>query len=107
MTSPVADRCEELSDFPSATSDGRVKCQTCGRFFAMDRVGKHQAICSRIARKGPRKKFAVQRSYHEGGSEGPVIGIAKVGQSPIGSKGFTGTPRSGWREKSAYFQEAC
>lgn len=43
--------------------DTRIACQFCGRKFAMDRIGKHQAICQKIAskpRRRPKLKHIVQ-----------------------------------------------
>eukprot|EP00405_Crypthecodinium_cohnii_P037155 CAMPEP_0206544256 /NCGR_PEP_ID=MMETSP0325_2-20121206/11409_1 /ASSEMBLY_ACC=CAM_ASM_000347 /TAXON_ID=2866 /ORGANISM="Crypthecodinium cohnii, Strain Seligo" /LENGTH=239 /DNA_ID=CAMNT_0054042969 /DNA_START=68 /DNA_END=784 /DNA_ORIENTATION=+ len=98
----------------------RVPCPSCGRKFAMDRVAKHQAICTKIASKGPRKTFQVQRTYNEGGSGGAVVGVASPAPKGRGRGGMGGAveknlankpkpppTRTNWREQSRAFREAC
>eukprot|EP00971_Amphidinium_carterae_P281031 5579934-Amphidinium_carterae.2 len=102
------------------SDDVRVECQVCGRKFAFDRVAKHQAICTKINNKKPRKPYEVKRTYNEGGSSGAVIGVSAPpvgkggrGKVPVGceanlaSKPNPKPPRSRWREESRAFREAC
>lgn len=91
--------------------DARIACQVCGRKFAMDRVGKHQAICQRVTGK-TRKQFQVKRTYCEGGSSGAVVGVAVVGNKSKPAKGLAAIPnpkpiKTNWREASRSFREAC
>jgi hypothetical protein len=53
-----------VSELGSGSDDTRVSCHICQRKFAIDRIGKHQAICQKIANKlRPKTK-----RYHQ---EGP------------------------------------
>jgi len=58
--------------------DARVPCHFCGRKFAMDRIGKHQAICQKLSKK-PKRKVVIM---HEKPTK----------PEP--------TPKSDWRRKS-------
>jgi len=87
--------------------DARIACQGCGRRFAIERVGKHQAICTRLKSK-PRREFQVQRRYCEGGSTGRTVAIGGSSSSS-GMRGGSSTPaplNSNWRRKSAELQAA-
>merc|ERR1712048_824408 len=48
----------DVSEF-GEDGDTRVPCQVCGRKFAMDRIGKHQAICQKISAKDKVRNSAV------------------------------------------------
>lgn len=65
-------------------NDTRVPCQICGRKFAMERIGKHQAICEKIASKPRRRKVTTE-------STAPM-------PAPM---------KSNWRAKSEAFREAA
>lgn len=82
--------------------DCRIACQVCGRKFTMDRIGKHQAICERLAGKKPRRKFLTQREYVEGGAGGTVVGTAKHMNKPNPEP-----LKSNWRKESSQWREAC
>mmetsp|Transcript_50275 Transcript_50275/g.92913 ORF Transcript_50275/g.92913 Transcript_50275/m.92913 type:complete len:325 (-) Transcript_50275:109-1083(-) len=102
------------------SDDVRVECQVCGRKFAFDRVAKHQAICTKINNKKPRRPFEVKRTYNEGGSSGAVIGVSAP---PAGKSGRAKVPtgceanlaskpnpkpiKTHWREESKAFRDAC
>jgi hypothetical protein len=65
--------------------DTRIACQFCGRKFAMDRIGKHQAICQKLSSK-PCKKPKI---FHDPSKPAPA---------PMRSK---------WRAQSENFRDAC
>ncbi|KAK3273896.1 hypothetical protein CYMTET_17883 [Cymbomonas tetramitiformis] len=56
------------------SKDGRFACAVCGRFFAADRVAKHQGICRGLGAKRPVFKSASQRL---GSFETHEVGLAK------------------------------
>jgi len=103
---------------PAEDSEARIPCQTCGRKFALDRVGKHQAICQKIANKRPRKEFQVQRTYVEGGSGGTIVGVSAAPKGKGKGRGRVDAsaglanmpspppPRTDWRQQSEAFRAA-
>lgn len=66
--------------------DSRIPCQCCGRRFAIDRIGKHQAVCQ----KALTKKRPKVRLFH---AVGPGRGAAPV--------------TSNWRKRSEDLRQAC
>lgn len=72
---------EEYAD----ADDTRIACKVCGRKFAMDRIGKHQAICQKIASKPRRRPKQITKN---------------TAPMPLPTK-------SNWRKQSADFQAAA
>jgi len=66
--------------------DGRIPCQCCGRKFALDRIGKHQAVCQKVStRKAPRARL-----FHA-----------------VGPGNSARPPASNWRKRSEGLRQAC
>jgi len=66
--------------------DPRIPCQCCGRRFAMDRIGKHQAVCQKVSAK----KAPQARLFH-------TAGPGKA--APLAT--------SNWRKHSQCLRQAC